>query len=363
MALAQDYINRIDSVTENYSDEEATKLIKEILSVFAESIPSIKSGLDRYRAVAFAPGTKIAFDNRGDLMKLRGKLTLSIEQTAATNFESFEYNYFNLVIRADPRSEMPHERMLEKTSEHIAALFKTGRNIDIKRLSKLPTVLTSEFMADDKSSIAVLGYIDAPSFNPSISHPVAYFPSAALLDKGILSSLAWDNSRTRWMVVEGNPFRMFSDCFCTVTHNTAANIDKQLAAVMMPFNQTAELDQVYNAIKKGAEHVGLKAKRVDESANPRDITGEIFELIETAAVVIVDVTDLNPNVMFEYGYAQGLKKTVIVLSSSSLDNLPFDIRQHRIINYHDDTKGGLKELSERISEAIQSVNPSNNGIA
>lgn len=358
MTLAQDYINRIDSITENYSDEEATKLIKEIVSVFAESIPSIRSGLDRYRAVAFAPGTKIAFDNWGDLKKLRGKLALNSEQ-AAVEFDDSQCNYFNLVIRANQHSEMPRERMLEKTPKHIASIFKTGNSIDIKKLSKLPTVLTSEFRVDDQSSLAMLGYIDRPSFNPSITYPVMCFPSTALLDKGILSSSTWDNSRTRWMVVEGNPFQLFANCNCIATQRSTAVVDKQLTAVMMPFKQNAELDNVYSAIKRGASLAGLKTNRVDESANPGDITEEILKLIETAAVVIVDITGLNPNVIFEYGYARGLKKTVIVLSSSSLDNLPFDIRQQRIISYHDDTRSGLEELSVNITKSIQSISSAN----
>ena len=113
---------------------------------------------------------------------------------------------FNLIVRAAPDKPMIDSRMLEGTPEWIASRFRSGSRIDIEKLSKLPMVLTSEFAEEGSSAIAVARYVDKPPMNPSISCPVMCFPSQALLDKGILSSSRWENARTRWTVVEGNPF-------------------------------------------------------------------------------------------------------------------------------------------------------------
>lgn len=79
MSLKYDYIAKIDAVLDDYDEQAADDLVGEIISVFAGEDEHIKSGLYRYKAWAIAPGSKPPRDNRGDLLKLRGKLSVLCE--------------------------------------------------------------------------------------------------------------------------------------------------------------------------------------------------------------------------------------------------------------------------------------------
>lgn len=260
--------------------------------------------------------------------------------------------YFNLITRADPSHPMLESRMLEGTPEEIAGLFKRSDKYDLASLSELPTVMTAEFEDDDNSAIAILGYIDAPSLNPTISHPVMRMRSQALFSKGLLGK--WGGKRTRWMVMEGDLFRLFADCAIEGPREDGQVVDSSLAAVMMPFKTEAAIDVVYKAISEGAEIAGFHCKRADELLTPTDITDDIRDLICESGVVIVDISGKNPNVMFELGYSLGKDKSVVLVSSDDLKDLSFDIRQRRVIRYSED-EYGLKGLTEKLSKMLKSL--------
>lgn len=76
----------------------------------------------------------------------------------------------------------------------------------------------------------------------------------------------------------------------------------------------------------------------DESfAGP--IVEKIHELINEASICIADLTETNPNVMYEVGIALTLKKPVIFITQGDLRSIPFDIRHHRIVKYELGTDG------------------------
>ena len=268
------------------------------------------------------------------------------------NSKDANSRFFNLITRADPSYPMLEDRMLEGTSEKIAALFKGSGKYDLASLSELPTVMTAEFEDNDNSAIAVLGYIDAPSLNPTISHPVMKMRSQALFTKGLLGK--WGGKRTRWTVMAGDPFRLFADCAIEVPCEDEQVVNNSLAAVMMPFKTEASIDVVYKAISKGAEAAGFHCKRVDELLTPTDITDDIRDLICGSGVVIADISGKNPNVMFELGFSLGKGKPVALITSDDLQDLSFDIRQRRVIHYNMD-EYGLKGLTERLSKMLESL--------
>lgn len=55
------------------------------------------------------------------------------------------------------------------------------------------------------------------------------------------------------------------------------------------------------------------------------ILPHIMERIEHSAFVIADLTELKSNVFFELGYADGLKKPVVVTAMAGTQ-LPFDVK-------------------------------------
>lgn len=51
---------------------------------------------------------------------------------------------------------------------------------------------------------------------------------------------------------------------------------------------------------------------------------EIFQKLLFSSLVIVDLTGIRPNCMFEYGLALGLNKKVIVMAREDTD-IPWDV--------------------------------------
>ena len=131
-------------------------------------------------------------------------------------------------------------------------------------------------------------------------------------------------------------------------------VNKNLIAVMMPFNGDPNIDPVFKAIEQGAEHVGKDAKRVDQIKTPTDITEDVRNLICSAYAVVADITGMNSNVVYELGFSHGKDKQVILLKQDGLNSLPFDLSHQRIIEYTK-TKDGLDALERELSKAIESL--------
>ena len=77
------------------------------------------------------------------------------------------------------------------------------------------------------------------------------------------------------------------------------------------------------------------------------IIQDIFNLVFRAGVVLVDFTGKNPNVMYETGIAHTLGKIVIPISQS-LDDVPFDMKHHRVQKYLA-SRQGLEELRVKLA--------------
>ena len=55
--------------------------------------------------------------------------------------------------------------------------------------------------------------------------------------------------------------------------------------------------------------------------------------ISSADLVVADLSGANPNVTYEMGYAHGLKKPMIHISTTAPEELPFDFKQWPIVVY------------------------------
>jgi hypothetical protein len=106
--------------------------------------------------------------------------------------------------------------------------------------------------------------------------------------------------------------------------------------VLMPFetewstNVKSTIGQVCDRL--AGRFDGLRWERADDITEPGRITDQIISAIERADVVIADITDANPNVLFELGYADALEKRIIVLNQR-VEDTPFDIKDWRQIIY------------------------------
>ena len=126
--------------------------------------------------------------------------------------------------------------------------------------------------------------------------------------------------------------------------------NKKLCFVLMPFKE--EMKTVYDdAIKPAIEAAGFKSLRVDELKGAFNINRKIVEYIFTSDAIVADLTHWNPNVFYEMGVAHAIdNKTIMIIHKK--DELPFDVRTYKCIQY-EQTKAGLEKLKSHIIDYLE----------
>jgi nucleoside 2-deoxyribosyltransferase len=113
--------------------------------------------------------------------------------------------------------------------------------------------------------------------------------------------------------------------------------------VIMPFRP--DFDAVFDTVREavaeavpGDEMTCFWLKDVQAAGR---ITDDIHNSIRQASLCISELTGNNPNVMWETGYAMALGKPTILIAQT-IEDLPFDLKVHRVIAYEPDRRDALK---------------------
>ncbi len=123
---------------------------------------------------------------------------------------------------------------------------------------------------------------------------------------------------------------------------------KPRAFVAMPFAPEME-DVFYYGIQNPVRQLGYICERVDQEAFTGDILDQVRQRIESANIVIADLTGANPNVYLEVGYAWGrARPTVLVIKKA--DELRFDVRGQRCLQYQ-----SIKDLETRLTNELKNL--------
>jgi hypothetical protein len=129
--------------------------------------------------------------------------------------------------------------------------------------------------------------------------------------------------------------------------------EEDLCFVLMPFRDDM-LQQVYEVhIKPTVERVGLQCKRVDDMLGPAAIMVDIWKGINSARVVLAELTGQNPNVFYELGLCHAIGKDAILMAQDIKD-VPFDVRHRRTIIYTP-TPRGCKQLEEVLGKTLEAL--------
>lgn len=98
----------------------------------------------------------------------------------------------------------------------------------------------------------------------------------------------------------------------------------------------------------------MDPQRADEILGLNPVIEKIEAAIESASICIAEVSEDNPNVWLELGYALALNRpTVILCDESRREKLPFDIQHRPIIFYRTDSRSGFEELEKNITKWIK----------
>ena len=119
------------------------------------------------------------------------------------------------------------------------------------------------------------------------------------------------------------------------------------AFIIMSFRP--ESDDTYGVIKRVCADFGYAYNRIDKTNHTERIYSKIAEGIHNAAFVIADVTYPSVNVYYELGYAEALRKVLIVVAKEGT-TLPFDTRDLPTIMWPDQTR-----LEERLRSKIEEI--------
>jgi len=115
------------------------------------------------------------------------------------------------------------------------------------------------------------------------------------------------------------------------THGVASVEQKPHAFVAMPFSPEFE-DVFHYGIQNPVHSAGLLCERVDAAVFEGLIIQRILSRIETAKVVVAELSGANPNVYLEVGYAWASKVPTVLLVRD-VNELRFDVKGHRCLVY------------------------------
>jgi hypothetical protein len=87
-----------------------------------------------------------------------------------------------------------------------------------------------------------------------------------------------------------------------------------------------------DAILLAAQRTGFNCVFPDELEQNGKISSDIIDAIRSSSAVIVEITDGNPNVIWEYGFACAIGKRIIPITQST-ESLFFDAKDIRTIVY------------------------------
>lgn len=131
----------------------------------------------------------------------------------------------------------------------------------------------------------------------------------------------------------------------------AAGESRGTVFAAMPFD--ARYDDVFLVAMTYACHqCNLACTRVDRQEFSRDIVEEIQADIRDSVAVIADLSESNPNVLYEVGFAHALEKPIVHICSTSLTELPFDVAQWNTLPY---TQGQTFAFRGRLTRRLRAV--------
>ncbi|MET7872591.1 toll/interleukin-1 receptor domain-containing protein [Streptomyces cyaneofuscatus] len=129
----------------------------------------------------------------------------------------------------------------------------------------------------------------------------------------------------------------------------AVKMEENYVFVMISFDPSME--PTFAAIESAARRVGMTAERSKELKRDFRVTETILEKIESARLVVVDLTLERPNVYFELGYARGKGKTVVTLLKEG-SKAHVDVRGWNYLEYID-SRPLEEDLVERFKVELQ----------
>lgn len=126
--------------------------------------------------------------------------------------------------------------------------------------------------------------------------------------------------------------------------------------IIQPFDDGKYDARYYDIIQPAIERCGLYPYRVDLDPNVDIPIAAIEEKIRESCLCISDITENNPNVWYETGYACACgKKMILMACKDERTVFPFDIRHRNLLLYSTGSLTNFQELSEQLAARIRAA--------
>jgi nucleoside 2-deoxyribosyltransferase len=115
-------------------------------------------------------------------------------------------------------------------------------------------------------------------------------------------------------------------------------------------------------VKPAVEEMGYAPIRIDREANEGNIFEIYEERLQDSDIILADITEANPNVMYELGIAHAQNFRTILFSRKKLNEssglqIPFYLTMDSIENGDATTEEGRKYLAKRIKVHLAKKTP------
>lgn len=128
--------------------------------------------------------------------------------------------------------------------------------------------------------------------------------------------------------------------------------------VIQPFTDTynKRYDDLY---KPAIEAAGMTAYRVDQDSSATVLVEAIEKNIKRAAVCLADITEDNPNVWYELGFAYAAGRPVVMACSDERQKagkrFPFDIQHRAIVTYKTESPRDFQAFQDSLTERLKAM--------
>ena len=110
-----------------------------------------------------------------------------------------------------------------------------------------------------------------------------------------------------------------------------------------------DFDDIYaRGIRAACVAAGVRCERVDQQLFDETSLARVYGRINSADLIVADLTGRDPNVFYETGFAHAMGKVVILLVRDARD-IPFDLHHYPHIVH----EGQIEELRNELMRRVK----------
>lgn len=278
---------------------------------------------------------------------------------------------------------MSRDRFGEYTSESLRQRYSGFSTEAITELKSFPTLFAYEHPVKQSARLGRITSIALPS-GPDVRFHFEFFDGLPAITTEAQARIAWDLdlgqweiNRTHWAVKDVDLIDVLRRAHLLPSDFLIPGLDaavspvasqpvplpvrpsvfaipsqpqgEHLVGVMMPFHSS--FDGVYASIETACQRAGLECSRADRVWEDATIIQDIFSLIFRSRIVVADLSDSNPNVLYEVGIAHTLGRPVVPIAREPVSR-PFDIAHHRVLGY-DPSEADLVRMATQLESRLR----------